>query len=251
MATLKDSGERTNFETGAMKELVEGKEGWELLPLDVLAELFDSEILRCLHYFSTTANISHLTFAVDKVINEYYQQDTYRAITEVAQHYADGARKYAPRNWEKGIPMSVSLGSAVRHLLKLHLGWKDEPHERALLWNLFALMRMALTKQDGMCDLPGYTDQTTPFDPNDMSHIFDGCSAVPNNLGFLNTKYAVKDANAPENTAAQENSTVPKPDLSAILNNGKTEELLRGLKPLPHFIPITDKRIKKKLRRKD
>ncbi len=39
-----------------------------------------------------------------------------------------GAEKYAPRNWEKGIPFSVCVGKLQRHLAEYMMGKTDEPH---------------------------------------------------------------------------------------------------------------------------
>ncbi len=39
-----------------------------------------------------------------------------------------GAEKYAPRNWEKGIPFSICVGKLQRHLAEYMMGKTDEPH---------------------------------------------------------------------------------------------------------------------------
>lgn len=39
------------------------------------------------------------------------------AMRRLAQHYENGAQKYADRNWEKGMPFSRYVDSAKRHLL--------------------------------------------------------------------------------------------------------------------------------------
>jgi hypothetical protein len=62
-----------------------------------------------------------------------------RALTELAQHFESGAKKYGDRNWEKGQPLSRYLDSAFRHLVKFAAGDKDEPHLRAAIWNLMCL----------------------------------------------------------------------------------------------------------------
>jgi hypothetical protein len=50
-----------------------------------------------------------------------------------------GAKKYAARNWEAGMPLSRFADSAMRHLAKLIAGFDDEPHLDAALWNLMCL----------------------------------------------------------------------------------------------------------------
>jgi len=47
-----------------------------------------------------------------------------------------GARKYAARNWEKGMPMSRYLSSAHRHLEAYRMGFRDEPHLWQAFWNI-------------------------------------------------------------------------------------------------------------------
>ena len=47
-----------------------------------------------------------------------------------------GARKYAARNWEQGMPMSRYLASAHRHLELYRMGFRDEPHLWQALWNI-------------------------------------------------------------------------------------------------------------------
>jgi hypothetical protein len=55
---------------------------------------------------------------------------------ELAKHFEEGAEKYGEHNWEKGIPIDSFIDSAVRHYLKYLRGDKDEPHDRAFVWNL-------------------------------------------------------------------------------------------------------------------
>ena len=43
------------------------------------------------------------------------------------------------RNWEKGLPEYCYIDSAIRHYLKWMDGQDDEPHDRAVLWNLMCL----------------------------------------------------------------------------------------------------------------
>ena len=47
-----------------------------------------------------------------------------------------GARKYAARNWEKGMPLSRYISSAQRHLQAYIMGFRDEPHLWQALWNV-------------------------------------------------------------------------------------------------------------------
>lgn len=55
----------------------------------------------------------------------------------LAQHYENGAVKYASRNWEKGLALSRFLDSAERHLNEFKSGERSEDHLAAILWNVY------------------------------------------------------------------------------------------------------------------
>ena len=95
---LKDSGERRQFDTGAVRDRAAGKGRYDLLSTQALMRL--------------------------------------------ARHYEAGAIKYEDRNWEKGMPISVYVDAAMRHLVKYIAGWNDEDHLAAVLWNISAIMFM-------------------------------------------------------------------------------------------------------------
>ena len=57
-----------------------------------------------------------------------------------ARVMALGAVKYGERNWEKGMPLSVFLASANRHLLQFMMGMTDEDHAAHCAFNLDAIM---------------------------------------------------------------------------------------------------------------
>lgn len=63
-----------------------------------------------------------------------------RAMKRLAQHFENGAIKYDARNWEKGIPLSRYLDSALRHTFKFLEGQRDEDHLSAGIWNLMCLL---------------------------------------------------------------------------------------------------------------
>lgn len=64
----------------------------------------------------------------------------------VAQHYAEGAKKYAPWNWRKGYNWSLSYDSLNNHLTAFWMEheWLDPetqtPHLAAVIFHAFALM---------------------------------------------------------------------------------------------------------------
>ena len=106
---LKDSGNRREFETGAVRDMQEGKGRCDLLPACALIRL--------------------------------------------SKHYEAGAMKYEDRNWEKGIPISVMIDSAMRHLLKYMDGQTDEDHLVAVAWNILGAIWLEEKRPD-LQDLP-------------------------------------------------------------------------------------------------
>lgn len=82
----------------------------------------------------------------------------------LANHYANGAKKYGDRNWEKGQPLSRYIESAERHLFKVKMGFIDEDHEAAAVWNLLAFMHTKMMIKAGglpkeLDDMPQYSDE--------------------------------------------------------------------------------------------
>lgn len=106
---IKDSGERTEYSNGFVRDMHEGKGRFDLLP--------------------------------------------WVAIMELAKHCEDGAKKYGERNIDKGCPQHSLIDSAFRHLAKYTLGYTDENHLRAALWNIAWAMQQDVTRPD-MIDIP-------------------------------------------------------------------------------------------------
>lgn len=82
-------------------------------------------------------------------------------IRRLAQWYELGSKKYADRNWEKGMPFSRYVNSAKRHLDKFIMGMEDEDHLAAAAWNILAIMHHEELGQTEFDDMPHYlsTDQ--------------------------------------------------------------------------------------------
>lgn len=138
---IKDSGDRTQFASGAVRDMRAGKGRCDLMPLEVVANYIcdDNEstdgILWCLNEFLKTGSTSYLYSALNDFDALVYA-DSYTMFLEVAKHYEDGAKKYGENNWQKGMPTWCYIDSAIRHYLKWCRGDIDEPHDRAFVWNV-------------------------------------------------------------------------------------------------------------------
>ena len=163
MAKLADSGERREFESGAVRDLAEGKGRMDLVPLDVAGKFLiysrpasdntsfktgSGLVLACLNRFIDSCRSGkpdedclYEAMSIEAVM---LFPDIYTAVIEVSKQYEDGARKYSDRNWEKGLPVHCYIDSAARHLMKVGRDSPDDPepvsvHARGALWNLFSL----------------------------------------------------------------------------------------------------------------
>lgn len=113
---IKDSGERTEFDSGAVRDMHEGKGDMLSMP--------------------------------------------WAALLRVSKHYENGAKKYGRFNYQKGIPVSSFLDSAMRHLAKYIAGYDDEDHLSAAAFNVLGAIQMEETKPD-MCDIETRKDKRT------------------------------------------------------------------------------------------
>lgn len=140
MAEILDSGVRREFETGAVRDIVEGKGRFDLMPLDALSMVLNGDtVIAAIWRYIETESVGYLACAV-----RYFAQSIERTVPglmlDVAKHFEDGAQKYGENNWQKGLPESCYIDSAIRHYMKYLDGWDDEPHDRAFVWNLMCLI---------------------------------------------------------------------------------------------------------------
>lgn len=149
---IKDSGTRREFDTGAVRDIQEGKGRCDLLPLDVVAVYFTiggkpNEVCRRIHQFQNSGDIKYLEIALDN-FNEECWRNNKTMILEVSKHFEEGAKKYGEYNWQKGIPTHCYIDSAVRHYLKWLRGDTDEDHSRAFVWNIISCIWTCNNKPD-------------------------------------------------------------------------------------------------------
>lgn len=137
---IKDSGERREFSTGAVRDSgdpANPKGRCDLMPLGVVARLCGDKIdpiLDDLYMFQRTCDTEHLYRALKTFASSFLDVPT--MLLETAKHFEGGAKKYGENNWQKGIPSSCYIDSAVRHYLKWLRGDTDERHDRAFAWNI-------------------------------------------------------------------------------------------------------------------
>lgn len=144
-----DSGDRTEFETGAVRDMRKGKGRCDLMPLDVVALFMrDNNVFNELAMFQASGDVNCLYRCLDNFSpywddgktkgseKEIVTQRRCTMLLEVAKHFEEGALKYGDNNWRKGIPVRCYIDSAIRHYLKFLRGDTDEPHDRAFAWNI-------------------------------------------------------------------------------------------------------------------
>jgi len=81
----------------------------------------------------------------------------------VALRYTEGAKKYSERNWEKGIPVSQYVSSALRHLYQYLAGDRSEDHLAAVIFNIMAIMHHEEKIKKGVLDKSYYDIEGEPF----------------------------------------------------------------------------------------
>lgn len=142
---IKDSGERREFDTGAVRDIQEGKGRCDLMPLQVVGHCLHNPTLAYIHIFQESGNADALYDALSAcgVFHDYHT-----LFLEVAKHFEEGAKKYGEYNWQKGIPTHYYIDSAVRHYLKWLRGDKDEPHDRAFCWNILCCIWTCIYKPE-------------------------------------------------------------------------------------------------------
>lgn len=77
-------------------------------------------------------------------------------LERLAKWYELGSKKYTERNWEKGIPFSRYIDSALRHINKYVMGMTDEDHLAAAAWNILCIMHHEEIDQKDLDNMPHY-----------------------------------------------------------------------------------------------
>ena len=151
-----DSGNRTEYPTGAVRDIKEGKGRCDLMPLDIVGEFMDDEVIEFIYDFQQDNSKIVALYAVLEMIcqrnyEEFENVGTIRKsnmLLDVSVHFEEGAKKYGEHNWQKGIPVQSYIDSAVRHYLKHLRGDNDENHLRAFIWNILCCIWTVKHKEE-------------------------------------------------------------------------------------------------------
>lgn len=174
---IKDSGNRTNFESGAVRDIQSGKGRCDLMPLGVVANLIDSEEIRGISLFKDTADTGFLYACLKEFCNDSPFFSTYKMLLEVAKHFEEGAEKYGENNWQKGIPVHSYIDSAIRHLLRYWNNENDERHDRAFCWNILC----AIWTCENKPELNDFSVKCAEDDSDDRT-VFEVVKAIAKDL---------------------------------------------------------------------
>lgn len=204
--TIMDSGERTKFGTGAVRDIQEGKGRCDLMPLGCIAAVLDKytssvvyvpKVLSQLDGFLFTKDKNILIDAITTFIEGHWDNHAADAFLDVAIHYEECAKKYGEHNWELGIPLHSFIDSGVRHLLKVERGDTDENHARAFLWNMLGAL-WTLENRPNMDDLPIY-EWPEPNSDSDTAKNADSYSDDISEADFSAFDSSVVDENETTN----------------------------------------------------
>lgn len=158
---IADSGHRTQFASGAVRDARPGVGRCDLLPLGVIGEQTNDNILSLVEAYIRNG-VPEVLWEAICIFSKRHYNETFTALLEASKQYEDGAKKYDDRNWEKGIPLHCYIDSGVRHYLKFLRGDTDEPHDRAFVWNMLGAIWTHKNKPE-LIDLP-FANEGEPTD---------------------------------------------------------------------------------------
>lgn len=189
---IKDSGARREFETGAVRDIQEGKGRCDLLPLDVVAR-FRGLILTDISKYQETGRTVYLESALQRFMDKHANREVSTTFLEVSKHFEEGAKKYGEYNWQKGIPTHCYIDSAVRHYLKYLRGDKDEPHDRAFVWNILCCIWTCIHKPELNDYAAKATCEDTPQLKKEEKTGVPKITGNPDHMSTFNIKVTMKE----------------------------------------------------------
>ena len=127
---IKDSGNRTNFESGAVRDIQSGKGRCDLMPLGVVATLIDSDEIRGISLFKDTGDTGFLYACLKEFCNDSPFFSAYTMLLEVAKHFEEGAEKYGRKEFQftatlilqSGIYLDTGTMKMMKGMIGLSVG---------------------------------------------------------------------------------------------------------------------------------
>jgi hypothetical protein len=192
MVEIKDSGNRTDLGTGAVKDVASGKGKPHLIPPRELALIIngkhnDKDVLDEFYLFKKTRNEEHLVNA----ICSFVKQNTNKTIAEfikddLAKHYEGSVIKDPKRHFEREIPLHCHINSALRNYLQIIDGVKannnkpDENFASSFVYNVINIMWTIQNRKD-------LIDETSfeLFAKDDKTKSFEKTSALEGKTEFF------------------------------------------------------------------
>lgn len=168
---VKDTGQRTIFETGSRKDMGGNRGRYDLLPLNTLAHLLSREwgnrpeayfignIGLALSEPDIKDKLERLRMAYIVFVEEILEATFWETLPDLAKLYEAGAVKYEARDWEKGRPQEVFTNSILRHFTQYMNGEADEDHATAVMWNLVSLIDTLRRMPSMAYTIPDYRDK--------------------------------------------------------------------------------------------
>jgi hypothetical protein len=98
--------------------------------------------------------------------NVRYDLITPIGLRRLAETCAEGAKKYGDHNWQKGIPASVMLNHAIRHIYLWLEGDRSEDHLAHAAWNILGVSHFEEA-------LPAMIDVPSRKPASDMTRLTD------------------------------------------------------------------------------
>ena len=111
MSAILDSGNRRTFQTGAVRDIQEGKGRCDLLPLLPIYNMLRDDILFCINQFEDSGDPKYLLEAVLQFSTEF-DNSVYTMLLEVSIHFEQGAQKYGENNWTERDSCSLPTSTA-------------------------------------------------------------------------------------------------------------------------------------------
>jgi len=153
MTDVVTTGEKTTYESGAVRDNRAGKGRYDLISCAALQALARQrsachDVPWVKRTWSAIALLcvwgqTRSRAALENSMSYMQQAARERGmgiLAPLAKRLEDGAKVYSDRNWEKGMPLSQFYDSALRHLDQLLSGDGAEDHLGAAMFNVMALL---------------------------------------------------------------------------------------------------------------